>query len=249
MAEPRCAPLLLGLGTSLVVHAAFGAALMVRPQPASERPPPAAVSIEIVPRGTPPPPPPPPPVPDAEQSPAETVPTSVRRRPAAPLRAAPPPDPAAPPSAAAEDAPLDLRSVLFSGNGSGPGWSPGGEAPRAQSRAPAPRPRTAQPPPAAPVVPAADLSKKPRPPALAALLAGLYPAELRRRAIGGEAVVRARIDPDGVVRSCSVVSETEVGFGAACRKAVLGSRWGGPLDRVGRPVSTEIRYTCRFRVE
>jgi periplasmic protein TonB len=249
MAEPRCTPLLFGLGTSLVVHAAFGAALVLRPQPAAERSPLAAVSIEVVPPKAPPPPPPPP-APSVEEKPTESAPVAVRRKPAETAPPAPASERAPAPPAPADGAPVDLGGLLLSSNGEGSGWSPGGGEPRARPRGAAtPAPTARAPRAAAPVVPAADLSRKPTPPALAALLASLYPAELRRRSIGGEAAVRARIDPDGAVRHCSVVSETEAGFGAACRRAVLGSRWGAPLDRAGRPVSTEIRYTCRFRVE
>jgi TonB family protein len=100
-----------------------------------------------------------------------------------------------------------------------------------------------------PVVPIADLSEKPRPPDLASALREHYPADARRRGVSGSATVKARIDPDGRIRSVSVVNETFAGFGQACRGTLVGSRWSPPRDREGRAVSTAIRYTCRFVVQ
>jgi TonB family protein len=99
------------------------------------------------------------------------------------------------------------------------------------------------------VVPFESLGSRPKPPALEASLRRNYPAEARRRALGGKATVLARIDRDGVARSVSVLSETFSGFGDACRRTLAGSRWSPPLDDMGRAVSTQVRYTCHFQVE
>jgi TonB family protein len=99
------------------------------------------------------------------------------------------------------------------------------------------------------VVPLSDLSSRPVPPALDGALRQNYPEEARRRAVGGTASIRARLDPDGILRRVQVQSETFAGFGNACRRTLEGSRWSAPRDRAGRAVATEIRYTCRFQVD
>jgi TonB family protein len=143
-----------------------------------------------------------------------------------------------------------LSGITLTGNGHGsavPNTTGGGAGQRRPTR-----PASVNSPKAAPsvrTVSAADLSERPKPPALDGVLAGKYPSELRRQGIGGQAVVSARLDPDGVVRSVSVVSETDSGFGAACRQTVLGSRWSPPRDRRGLPVATLVSYTCRFRID
>ncbi|HYJ11440.1 MAG TPA: TonB family protein, partial [Polyangiaceae bacterium] len=76
-----------------------------------------------------------------------------------------------------------------------------------------------------------------------------YPADARKRGSSGSAKVRARIDPDGVVRQVTLLEESAPGFGTACTRTLNGSRWGAPKDKAGRSVATEIRYTCRFVVE
>jgi TonB family protein len=101
---------------------------------------------------------------------------------------------------------------------------------------------------AIPLVRLQSLSSRPKPPSLDDLLRQNYPADARRQGIGGSAVVSARIDPDGVVRAVRVVLEEQSGFGEACRRTLLGSRWSPPTDSAGRAVFTEIRYTCRFQV-
>jgi TonB family protein len=94
-----------------------------------------------------------------------------------------------------------------------------------------------------------DLSARPAPPALGPALERNYPADARRRGLSGTAKVRARIDPDGVVRRVSLLEESAAGFGSACSRTLSGSRWAAPKDKAGRAVATEIRYTCRFVVE
>jgi TonB family protein len=99
------------------------------------------------------------------------------------------------------------------------------------------------------LVAAGDLSEHPRPPALSALLRANYPAEARERGLRGSASLRARIDADGVVRSVRFLTESSAGFGAACRRTVLGSHWSAPRDKNGGAVATEIVYTCHFEVD
>lgn len=164
----------------------------------------------------------------------------------------PPPTTTAP---ATTSQPLDLSGVTLTNEG-GAGWSidarPAAPASTATAKT-APKssaPSSTKPPRVeVPVVAAKDLSKHPSAPSLDSQLRNHYPADARRRGVGGEAVVRARVDPDGRVRTCNVVSESEAGFGSACRSTVLGSSWSPPLDREGHPVATYVRYTCRFRVD
>jgi len=94
-----------------------------------------------------------------------------------------------------------------------------------------------------------DLSEHPRPPSLEGLLRANYPEEARLRGLRGTASVRARIDADGVIRSATLVSESHPGFGSACRRTVLGSRWSPPRAQNGDAVATEIVYTCHFEVD
>jgi protein TonB len=93
------------------------------------------------------------------------------------------------------------------------------------------------------------LGTRPAPPPLEGALRRNYPTDARRRALGGSATVRARIEGDGVARSVSFVNETGAGFGEACRRTLAGSRWSPPRDANGRAVSTEVRYTCHFKVD
>jgi TonB family protein len=168
--------------------------------------------------------------------------------------------PQAPPEAHPASAPLDLSGVTLT-NDSNSGFSmalgngqafagPIGNGQRAAA-APAPqaRPSSAPNPMLPELVAAADLSSRPVPPALEGSLRANYPAEAKLRGIGGSARVRARIDPDGSVRRTQVESESFAGFGDACRRTLQASRWSAPRDHSGRPVATEIRYTCHFVVE
>jgi TonB family protein len=234
----------VGGAVSAGAHLVFGALLLggsVAPRP---RLPPSAVSIEVV-----APAPPEPAPPREEPEPRERASAPAARATAPPPPTAPAPTTPAPP---AESGPVDLGGVTLTNDGSGASWAaPAGNVAVKPS---VPRALTATAPPrAAPSVPstvaAADLSQKPAPPALDGALARNYPPELRRRGVGGVAVVRVRIEPDGSVRIASVVSETQSGFGDACRRTVLGSRWVAPRDRSGRPAATFVSYTCRFRVD
>lgn len=97
--------------------------------------------------------------------------------------------------------------------------------------------------------PLGQLSRKPSPPPLADALERHYPVAARRLGRSGEALLRARVEANGLLSEAQIKSETAQGFGAACRQALLNSRWTSPLDREGRPVSTYITYRCKFRSE
>jgi outer membrane biosynthesis protein TonB len=101
---------------------------------------------------------------------------------------------------------------------------------------------------APPVVAAEDLSRPPRAPDLNGALEANYPSEARALGISGMAVIRALISPAGEARALGILSESAPGFGAACLKTLMGSRWSAPVDRTGRAVATEIRYRCTFKV-
>lgn len=201
---------------------------------------------------TPPAPPPPP----APEEPKPEPPKPKARAPEP--KQAPPPEAVPPPPAAAE--PPVSEGVTLAGDGTGNAFSMplgnGGSLEPTRPRAPAPinvpapvtpapAPRVTEP----PVVAVGDLSSRPSPPSLGAALERNYPADARQRGLSGSAKVRARIDPDGVVRRVTLVEESAAGFGSACSKTLNGSRWAAPKDKAGRSVATEIRYTCRFVVQ
>ena len=121
---------------------------------------------------------------------------------------------------------------------------------RAPIGAPGPRtarasvPRNAEP----PLVALASLSRAPSPPELAEVLERHYPEAARRQGLAGQAVLRARIPPDGHPRDLVIVSQSTLGFGDACRATLHDSVWTAPIDRDGRAVATLVTYTCRFEV-
>lgn len=237
----------LGGAVSAGTHLLFGVILLGGATAPRARLAPSAVSIEVVePERAPPAPPPP-----AKSEPERSEPRSPAPAPA-PRPDGPRPLPPAPgpPAATSEPGPVDLGGLTLTNDGAGGGWSvPAGGKPAPSEVRGRPAPAV-KPPPALPaVVAASDLSRRPAPPALDGALVRNYPPELRHRGIGGVAVVRVRIERDGSVRSVTVASESEPGFGEACRRTVLGSRWVAPLDRAGRPAVTIVNYTCRFRVD
>jgi TonB family protein len=196
----------------------------------------------------------PPPVPLPEPEPPEPEPEPHRPVVAKPALV-PAPEPEARPAPTA--APLDLRGLTLTNDSGGFAMPVGNELPLDRpigaSRVPAPAPspsaaaaKTVEGP---SIVALAALGTRPAPPPLDGLLRQNYPADARRRSIGGSATVRARIDSDGVARSVRIAAETFGGFGEACRRTLAGSRWSPPRDAGGKAVSTEVSYTCRFKVE
>ena len=163
--------------------------------------------------------------------------------------------------------PVELTGVTLTNDGAGDGWVSrvgNGSALRGPIRAPSRRVRSAasRKPSLRPaslqrsfasarpdLVPLTDLSRRPSPPPLDGKLASNYPPEARRRGLEGLAVVTARIEADGHIRVASIASESDPGFGEACRRTIVGSVWSPPQDASGRAVATQIRYTCQFRVD
>lgn len=232
---------------SLAVHGIAYASLAYVPKRAPV-PPPSRVSFRVT---SPEPAPPLPPEPPKQVGPE-------------PAKVAPPPPQAPAPEAPPPDAPapVDLTGVTLtndSGNASfstlvGNGAALDGPIGALRTtRAPAPpappsaRPATVRV--QTPVLALSDLSERPVAPELGAVLRQYYPAEAKARGIGGSASVEARIEPDGRVENVTLAGETFAGFGDACKKTLLGSRWSAPRDREGRAVATRIRYTCRFVVD
>jgi protein TonB len=236
----------VGVLVSVGLHMGVAVSFLAGENPSGPPPAPSVVRFEVIEPEKPKPLPPP--------KPTETTATKASApRPLA--RAVPERAPPAATTQAPAHQPLDLSGVTLTNEG-GPGFGidVGSAAPAstatAKARPPSSAPASTKPPRVeAPVVAAKDLSRHPSAPALEAQLRNHYPADARRRGVGGAAVVRARVDPDGRVRTCNVVSESEAGFGSACRSTVLGSSWSPPLDREGHPVATYVRYTCRFRVD
>jgi protein TonB len=247
MAEHPFVGLIAAAVTSCLVHGIAYASLAYAPKPAPE-PPPSRVTFRAAPK--PPAPPEVPPLPP-EPPPAPKPPEPRAPKP----QAAPTPDPTP-----VAPAPVDLRGVTLtndSGNasfssivGDGAGFQgPLGPVGPKRPEVVAPVVPTAAAPAGPPLVALADLSEKPLAPVLGEALRQNYPTEARRRGLGGSATVEARVDPDGRIRSARLVTESFAGFGDACRKTLVGSRWSAPKDRSGRAVSTAIRYTCRFLVQ
>jgi len=246
--------LFLAFWTSVAVHGAAYASLSVPPREQLRSKRVSELEFEL------------PPLPVAEPEP-RSEPTSTASDTAA-LRAAPAPPPtftrpvakvpAGETKVASPGAPvLDLSGVTLSsgssagfampvGDGSALHGPIGSGANRALGLAPAIAGSPAR---APALVDARDLSERPQPPSLAGLLRANYPVEARQRGLRGSASLRARIESDGVIRSARLLSESSAGFGAACRRTVLGSRWSTPRDKNGTAVSTEIVYTCHFEID
>lgn len=242
---------LFALGASALLHGVAYASLAAAPPRATGSPTPSEVAFEVAPL----------PPPEPARTPEPPAPSPVERVQPAPRSPAPRPEPA-PREATPERAPaaVDLSGVTLTNDSGEAGWSSAvgdGRAmkgPQGPVRAPGPvvAVASAREPPrseAPSLVAAADLSERPRPPALDGVLRQNYPDEARSRGVSGTASVRARIGPDGRVQQTRVVSESFSGFGQACKRTLAGSRWSPPKDRQGHPVATEIAYTCRFIVD
>jgi TonB family protein len=163
-----------------------------------------------------------------------------------PAAAPTPPPPAAEPVA-------DFAGVTLTNDGAGPGWSSAvGDGSALHGPIGAPHAKAVAPAPVAPAGPPlvalASLSRPPAPPDLAGELERHYPEAARRQGLAGQAVLKARITPEGRARDLVLVSQSTNGFGDACRATLRESVWTAPLDREGRPVSTLVTYTCRFEV-
>jgi outer membrane biosynthesis protein TonB len=209
---------------------------------------PAQVTMEV----SPPRPAPPPPQPaDKPPPPPRPVARRLAGRTAAPAEAPPPPPAAAPPP----ESPADFSGVTLTNDGAGPGWA-SAVGNGASMHGPIGRPgarvtaRTVEgtPPEGPPLVELASLSRPPAPPDLAGELERHYPETARRQGLAGQAVLKARITPEGRARDLILISQSTPGFGDACRATLRESIWSAPLDRDGRAVATLVTYTCRFEV-
>lgn len=196
-----------------------------------------------------------PPMPPPER-PREVPPPPPKRR--KPLAAPSEPTPANVASDAAEPAPAELTGSTLVGT-SAALWvaPPGSGAERdgaigaglARTSTPVSRPSGEANVAAPAAVPLAQLSRKPAPPPLASVLERNYPAAARKQGQSGDAKVRARIEPTGEVRQVSIGFESAPGFGEACRRTLLSSKWTAPLNDAGDPVATWVSYRCKFRIE
>jgi protein TonB len=236
--DRRGATLAWVLGVSVAAHVAILGALGpsgARQAPARRHPVEVTMEVAPAPHVTPP----------VAAAPRPRV-VAQRLAVRAPAHAPPPPSAPAP-----DEAPADFSGVTLTNDGAGPGWaSPvgNGGAMRAPIGAPgarvAPVARTSEP----PLVALASLSRAPSPPDLADVLERHYPEAARRQGLAGQAVLKARIPPDGRPRDLVLVSQSTLGFGDACRATLRESVWTAPLDREGRAVATLVTYTCRFEV-
>ena len=234
---------------SLLAHGFAYASLGLAPKPPLE-PPPTRVSFRVHDRAPPRPT-------DPSPKPLEPPkPEPVRAKPQAKSAPSVNPTPTTPPAA------VDLRGVTLTNDTGASAWSsavgngsaldgPLGPVGPVTAHSAAVVTATSAPVHASeiPVVAVADLSSRPLAPDIAADLRAHYPADARQRGIGGSGSVEARIEPDGRVHSVSVQGETFPGFGAACKKTLLGSHWSAPRDKLGHAVATRVRYTCRFVVD
>jgi len=237
---------------SVLVHAALALALRSRPHLPAPEPRPRTLEVRMVqlppePAKSPPPPEPPKPEPPPKAKPAPAPkPERAELQPAEKVEAPAAPEPPDVP------APLALLDSSIQAAALGVATSTALDAPGGISRGRPPPPPAPVPAPAArpaPFTPLGDLSRKPRPPSLDALLRKNYPEPLRRRGIEGQATVRANVTPRGRVTGVDILSESAPGFADACKRTLLGSEWTEPFDRDGKRVATQLTYRCRFEIE
>jgi outer membrane biosynthesis protein TonB len=192
---------------------------------------------------------PPPPAAKAPEPKAAPKRLAVKAAPRAVETAAPPPPQA--------ETPADFSGVTLTNDGPGPGWASAtgnGQAMKGPIGTPGAKVTGrsiaggGEAPQAPPVVALGSVSRPPVPPDLNGALERHYPAEARRQGTPGQAVLKARILPDGHVRDMVLLSQSAPGFGDACRATLRESVWSAPLDKAGQSVATFVTYTCRFEV-
>jgi len=244
----------VGWFSSLCIHAAAVACLVQSAHRERLRQPPATVMLTVV-------------SPSRETRPVP--PTATRKKAPNPTQTftqsrAPGPAPeSTKPAAPVKDAPVDLGGVTLTG-GDGAGWSSmtgngvamtapivpksvlstTSQVPSASGAARVRQPASLP----VEIVLAKDLASKPTPPALNDRLLSNYPRQAKQQGLAGSAKLLVRIDPDGLVRQCTVQAESNSEFGAACRQTLLGTQWSAPRNRFGQAVATQVFYTCEFRV-
>jgi len=97
--------------------------------------------------------------------------------------------------------------------------------------------------------PKTSLARPPRqPPNMDATLLKFYPKQAKAQGIEGLAVMKVVISRNGRPSDIRLERESYAGFGDACRKTLMSSRWKPKLNDSGRPIPVEITYTCRFEV-
>jgi periplasmic protein TonB len=245
--------------SSLLVHAGLALAVRFRPMLSREQPELRRLEVRVV--ELPPEPKPLPETAPTPPEPARVEQVAPKPKPTPPKPAEPPPprsaeveappvnEPEPPPDVPAPLALLD-SSIPAVANGLATSTASdvrGGISGGARAPARTLPPASAL---AAPAfAPLADLSRKPRPPSLDALLRQHYPERLRRLGVDGQAMVRAYVTARGHVARVDVVSESAAGFADACKRTLLGSEWTEPLDRNGNRVATQLTYRCRFQIE
>jgi periplasmic protein TonB len=97
----------------------------------------------------------------------------------------------------------------------------------------------------APVYNLQDVDSKPMPKGHRVGL--LYPFELKRAGIEGEAVIEFVVDVSGSVRDIRIVSASRPAFGQAAAEAVAKWRYK-PGIKDGRPVNTRMRIPMSFNL-
>jgi len=95
------------------------------------------------------------------------------------------------------------------------------------------------------LVPLKDLSARPKPKS-GLIAVPPYPDEARRDGIEGAVVLQVVIDKNGRVLSARVIKDPGGGLGEVARTAMLQEAWTPPLDKKGNPVDTVIIYSYRF---
>lgn len=98
---------------------------------------------------------------------------------------------------------------------------------------------------------ARDLSRPAIPPPLQPIVDANFPAAARLARVEGSVTISAVIQPDGNPTDVRVVDVDPRGrgFGETCTRTVhQGPDWQPKLNRDGRPVPSQVTYTCRFRL-
>ncbi|WP_394823655.1 TonB family protein [Pendulispora albinea] len=235
---------------SIILH--IGVAFALQHGGHDEAPAPRIVELTMTEAPPPPPPPPPPKVDEPEPPKPKPVPVPEKVRVQQPVKEVPPeaPPPQMTGRTLTDPGEGDKSWSSLTGNGQemkGPLVVNPQGSPTGTGTAPAP-PAPPAPPPGPRFVAVGDLSRAPRPPNLDDALERNYPKSARMQGIGGTAVLRAQILPDGRIGVVRRTSESFAGFGEACERTLRSANWSPPIDRAGLPVGTEITYTCRFDV-
>jgi len=252
--QRRAARVLVPVGTSILLHAALGVALLalaIRPKPVPQ----TALQIQVVeapaPKPVEPAPPPPPPKP---------VPMKVAKAPRT-SKPAPPPTPMPlPPSSAppppTEEAPqktpepVVITGITMESTSQGGSFAVGvGNTMRGAPDTTARAPDTVKPYKADQYAPAAQVNELPQPLNRDSLnLRKYYPAQAKKSGFEGDVVLRLLIDSDGTIARVDIVSDPGEGLGPAAARAVRELRFR-PAKVNGQPVATTVPFTIHFTLD